>query len=120
MLDEVLSALIPVNENGRPAKITKLRALLTQMVNKGLKGHHPSANLIISQLARRGPPAELDSSAAGNTDEEARTEFDAFLNEIRANLSKSAGTTNPQNDDASNDSAAKPKSDGKDAKPKDE
>src|ERR1700739_3385023 len=50
-LDKALSAQISVTDNGRPRKIRKLNALLTQTVNKALKGHHPSTNLIMSQLA---------------------------------------------------------------------
>jgi hypothetical protein len=70
-LAQALSAQIPVTENGRPRKISKLRALLTQTVNKGLKGHHASTSLIMAQLARQASQVEPDASAAVKTDEEA-------------------------------------------------
>jgi hypothetical protein len=102
-LDEALSALIPVNENGRVRKISKLRALMTQTVNKGLKGHHPSANLILSFKAKRDGGAESDSFDAGRTDEEARKEFAAFLDEMATNLSKGPSAAKQQNDNSPED-----------------
>lgn len=85
-LDQVLSALISVNENGQPRKISKLKALLTQTVNKGIKGHHASTSLVLAQLARRVGRLESDASASGKTDEEAKSEFLATFNEMQANL----------------------------------
>jgi Family of unknown function (DUF5681) len=101
-LDQVLNSLIDVNENGRPRKISKLRALLTQTVNKGLKGHHASTSLIMSQLARRVSHVEPDDPIAGKTDEDAKDTLLAYFKEMRANLSadKSApGTSNKDTSD---------------------
>jgi hypothetical protein len=100
MLDQVLNSLIDVNENGRPQKMSKLRALLTQIVNKGLKGHHASTSLVMSQLARRIGHTEPDASAAGKTDEEARSALLAYFSEMRANLSadKSMPSTSKGNE----------------------
>jgi Family of unknown function (DUF5681) len=101
VLDQVLTALIPVNENGRPRKISKLKALLTQTVNKGLKGHHASTSLVMSQLGRRAPHAESDASAAGKTDEDAKNALLAYFKEMRANLSADKSTPRGPNEDSS-------------------
>ena len=98
VLNDVLNALIPVNDNGRARKISKLRALLTQTVNKGLKGHHPSANLVLSQLAKRSTRSEPDTGEAIKADEDFKKEFEAYLDEIAENLSASSKAAPPQND----------------------
>jgi Family of unknown function (DUF5681) len=100
-LAPALSAQIPVTENGRHRKISKLRALATHTVNKGLKGHHASTSLIMAQLARQASQAEPDSSAAGKTDEEAKNALLAFLREIRAKLPADKSTPNTSNERAS-------------------
>jgi uncharacterized protein DUF5681 len=92
VLDQVLSSLIDVNESGRPKKMSRLRALLTQTVNKGLKGHHASTSLVMSQLARRIAHIEPDASAAGKTNEEAKSALLAHFKEMRANLSANKST----------------------------
>jgi len=92
VLDQVLNSLIDVNENGRPQKMSKLRALLTQVVNKGLKGHHASTSLVMAQLARRIGHTESDTSALGKTDEEARSALLAYFSEMRANVSADKST----------------------------
>lgn len=102
VLNQVLNSLINVNENGRPQKMSKLRALITQIVNKGLKGHHASTNLIMSQLARRVVQTEPDASVAAKTDEEATNEFLAYFEEMNSNLSGSKRTTKSPHDDSSN------------------
>lgn len=52
--DEALSDSLAVNDNGRVRKIKKLKAFTIQTVNKALKGHHPSANLLMAHPSRRG------------------------------------------------------------------
>lgn len=89
VLDEVLSALVPVNENGRPQKISKLKALLTQTVNKGLKGDNRAAGLVLSHLARRSGRKEQEPIVEEKADDQAKKEFAAFFNEIAANLKTS-------------------------------
>jgi Family of unknown function (DUF5681) len=101
VLDQVLSSLIDVNENGRPQKMSKLRALLTQTVNKGLKGHHASASLVMAQLARRVSQVDSDTSAADKTDDDAKNELLAYFREMRANLSADKGTPSTSNKDNS-------------------
>jgi Family of unknown function (DUF5681) len=111
VLDQVLNSLIDVNENGRPQKMSKLRALLTQTVNKGLKGHHASTSLVMAQLARRVAHMEPDASAAGKTDEEAKSALLAYFKEMRANLPTNKSAPSTSNNDASG-GAANPKNEG--------
>jgi hypothetical protein len=97
LLDQVLNSIIAVNENGRSRKITKLKALLTQTVNKSLKGHHASTSLVMSQLARRASHVEPDASAASKTDEDAKNALLGYLKEMRANLSADKSTPSTSN-----------------------
>jgi hypothetical protein len=98
VLDQVLNALIPVNENGRPLKITKMRALYTRTVNEALKGHLPSAKLLFAHLIRRSAQAAPDSSGEqSKTDDEAKKELEAYLNEIRARMSNGASAADVHN-----------------------
>jgi hypothetical protein len=111
VLDQVLNSLIDVNENGRPRKMSKLSALPTQTVNKGLKGHHASTSLIMSQLARRMAQAGPDALAAGKTNEEAKSALLAFFKEMRANLPANKNTLSTSNRDTS-DGSPNPKNEG--------
>ena len=81
--DEALGDWLAVNDNGTVRKIKKLKALAIQTVNKAVKGHHPSANLVMAHYARRaaGAPEEPGS---GPTAEEFEAEMEADLREIAA------------------------------------
>lgn len=108
-LDRALSAIIPVNEGGRPRKLRKLDVMYTQTVNRGLKGHHPSISLVVTQLARRAASEAMsEAEPAGKTDEEAKNELLAYFREMRANLSADKGPPSTSNKD---DSADTPKAD---------
>jgi hypothetical protein len=98
VLDEVLSALVPVNENGRAGKISKLRALLTQTVNKGLKGDNRAAALVLSHLARRSGRNEQGPIVEEMADGQAKKEFEAFFNEMAANLRQPPDVKKQDND----------------------
>lgn len=86
VFDQVLSALVPVNENGRPRKISKLKALITQTVNKGLKGDNRATGLVMSQLARRGGRKGSEPIIEEKAGDHAKKEFEAFFTEMAANL----------------------------------
>jgi hypothetical protein len=101
VLDEVLSALVPVNENGRAHKISKLRALLMQTVNKGLKGDNKAAGLVLSHLARRSGHKQHEPIVEEKADGHAKKEFEAFFNEIAANLRLSSDGKKQDNDNRS-------------------
>lgn len=81
--DEALADSLAVNDNGTVRKIKKLKALAIQTVNKALKGHHQSANLLMAHYARRaaGGPEEPDSVSAT---ENFRAEMEAAFLEIAA------------------------------------
>jgi hypothetical protein len=81
--DEALGDLLAVNDNGTVRKIKKLKALAIQTVNKAVKGHHQSANLLMAHYARRvaGGPEE---PGPGSTAEEFEAEMEADLREIAA------------------------------------
>jgi hypothetical protein len=81
--DEALGDWLAVNDNGTVRKIKKLKAFTIQTVNKAVKGHHPSANLLMAHYARRaaGGPEEPGSSP---TAEEFEAEMEADLREIAA------------------------------------
>ena len=76
---------------------------MAQMVNKGLKGHHPSASLILAFKSKRDGGVEPAAFDAGKTNEEAIKEFQAYLNETALNLSKRPGATKQQNDNSPED-----------------
>lgn len=104
--DEALSDSLAVNDNGRVRKIKKLKAFTIQTVNKALKGHHPSANLLMAHYARRvaGDPEESGSSS---TAEGFKAEMEALFAEITA---KSQPAVAPQSeakkaDDSEDDEA---------------
>lgn len=90
VLDEVASVAIAVNDNGRHRKISKLKALITSEFNKALKGNPSSVKSIVSLLSKRSARAEPDNFEPESTAEEARKDFDDFLNGIAARSSKAA------------------------------
>lgn len=96
-LDRALIARINVAENGSTRVLSKLDVLATQTVNKGLKGHHPTAALIFSILMKRAA-AEPDTHQPGRTEEERIAEIDGILAEIAGNLSTSGELPGPPND----------------------
>jgi len=107
-LDAVLSALVPVNDNGRPRKISKLRLFYTQLVNRAIKGHHPSSSLIVGQLARQNARHETDDQPSAQSDAQSRKEFESFLKEIAENLPDSSGRKTPQDEESKDSSEEKP------------
>jgi hypothetical protein len=112
VFDQVLSAHLPVSQNGRSHKMSKLEAMFTQTVNQSLKGHHPSTRLVFAHLARRVPQTESDAPAAGKTDEEAKNEFLAYFKEMGANLSADKTTTSASNDGPVDDTPKPESEDG--------
>jgi len=95
-LDEALSESLAVNDNGTVRKIKKLKALAIQTVNKALKGHHQSANLLMAHYARRaaGGPEETPTSS---TADERKAELEALFKEIATkSKSSSAPPEKPQ------------------------
>jgi hypothetical protein len=88
VFDEVLAALVAVNENGRPQKMSKLRAFATQVVNKGIKGDGKAAGLLMSHLARRAARKDGDPGIDEMPQQQSRQEFDALFDQMAANLRK--------------------------------
>jgi hypothetical protein len=79
LLDEALSERVIVAENGRRRKVTKLEAVLTQLVNKAAQGDHRATRLLLEwterlQLTdRTGKPltlVQLLDAIGGISDEE--------------------------------------------------
>jgi hypothetical protein len=99
VFDEVLAALVAVNENGRPQKLSKFRAFATQVVNKGIKGDGKSAGLLMSYLLRRAARKDGDPVNDEIPHQQSRQEFDALFDQMAANLRKSV--KKPENDDGS-------------------
>lgn len=50
MLDEILSQKIEVVENGKPVKISKKAAALTQLVNKAVKGDTKAITTLLPHM----------------------------------------------------------------------
>ena len=90
--DEALGDLLAVNDNGTVRRIKKLKALAIQTVNKAVKGHHQSANLLMTHYARRaaGAPEEV---GAGSTADDFKAEMEALFSDVAAK-SQSAATPN--------------------------
>lgn len=110
VFDEVLAALVAVNENGRPQKMSKLRAFATQVVNKGIKGDGKAAGLLMSHLARRAARKDGDPSIGEIPHQQSRQEFDALFDQMAANLRNRPGVKKPDNDDGSSESGGSPAS----------
>lgn len=107
-LDEALSESLAVNDNGTVRKIKKLKALAIQTVNKALKGHHQSANLLMAHYARRtadGP----EETGASSTADEFKAEMEALFGEIAAKSQSAAPrSSEPQPSSDSEDDAGPP------------
>lgn len=101
VFDEVLAALVAVNENGRPQKMSKLRAFATQVVNKGIKGDGKAAGLLMSHLARRAARKDGNPSVDEIPHQQNRREFDALFDQMAANLRKRPGVKKPDDDGSS-------------------
>ena len=108
VFDEVLAALVAVNENGRPQKMSKLRAFATQVVNKGIKGDGKAAGLLMSHLARRAGRKDGDQSIDEAPHQQSRKEFDALFDQMVANLGKRHVVKKPDNDDGSSEPGGAP------------
>lgn len=108
VFDEALAVLIAVNENGRPQKMSKLRAFATQVVNKGIKGDSKSAGLIMGHLTRRGSRRESEPGLDEATYQQSREEFDALFDQMAENLRKRPGVKKPDNDDGSSEPGGAP------------
>lgn len=110
VFDEALAILIAVNENGRPQKMSKLRAFATQIVNKGIKGDGKAAGLLMSHLARRAARKDGAPYVDEIPHQQSRQEFDALFDQMAANLRKGPGVKKPDNDDGSSEPGGAPAS----------
>jgi len=108
--DEALSDSLAVNDNGTARKIKKLKAFAIQTVNKALKGHHPSANLVMAHYARRvaGTPEE---AGPGSTADAFKAEMEAFFGEIAARSQSAAAASGEAEKDGDGESDPKPPAD---------
>jgi hypothetical protein len=64
LLDEALKERVSVSENGRRKKITKLEAILTQLVNRAAGGDHRATQLLLAHQIPRIEEHEASRSAA--------------------------------------------------------
>ena len=64
LLDEALKERVTVSENGRRKKITKLEAILTQLVNRAAGGDHRATQLLLAHQIPRIEEHEASRSAA--------------------------------------------------------
>ena len=71
--------------------MTLLRAIMTQMAHKAVKGHHPTTSLLLSHLAKRTPIEEAEPGSVQPGEDFAK-EIDAILKEIGENLSERPGS----------------------------
>ena len=103
--DEALEDFLAVNDNGAVRKIKKLKAFAIQTVNKALKGHHQSANLVMAHYARRagGTP---DEPGSGSTTDAFKEEMEALFKEIAAKSQPQAAP--PSEPEPSGDGGADP------------
>ena len=64
LLDEALKERVIVSENGHRKKITKLEAILTQLVNRAAGGDHRATQLLLAHQIPRIEEHEASRSAA--------------------------------------------------------
>jgi Family of unknown function (DUF5681) len=64
LLDEALKERVTVSENGRHRKVTKLEAILKQLVNKAAQGDHRATRLLLAHQIPRIEEHEASRSAA--------------------------------------------------------
>jgi hypothetical protein len=110
VIDEVLAALVAVNENGRPLKISKHRAFVTQIVNKAIKGDSKAAGLLMSHLARRAVQKDSGRSIDEIPQEQGQREFNALFDQMAENLRKRPDAKKADNDDGSSEPGGSPAS----------
>ena len=84
LLDETLNEPVIVAENGGRRKISKLRAIIKQVVNQSAKGDWRMAKMLldfIRENERCNEPASAETSAFSEADEK-------VLEQLRARFSK--------------------------------
>jgi Family of unknown function (DUF5681) len=64
LLDQALKERVIVSENGRRRKVTKLEAILKQLVNKAAQGDHRATRLLLAHQIPRIEEHETSRSAA--------------------------------------------------------
>src|SRR5260370_26442380 len=64
LLDEALKERVVVSENGRRRKVTKLEAILTQLVNKAAQGDHRATQLLLAHQIPKIEEHEASRSAS--------------------------------------------------------
>ena len=63
LLDEALQGRVVVSENGQRRTVTKLEAILTQLVNKAAQGDHRATQLLLAHQIPRIEEHEASRSA---------------------------------------------------------
>jgi hypothetical protein len=64
LLDEALNELVIVTENGRRKRVTKLDAIMKQLVNRAAQGDHRATQLLLANQIPRIEENEASLSAA--------------------------------------------------------
>jgi hypothetical protein len=108
-LQEEGQTLIAVNENGRVVKMTKADALAKSQYNKALKGDQSSAKMILGTTTKsRRQGTQETPSRDETTAEEAKKDFDAYLDGLAQRAAKRGEKPWPQNDNTQATEAANP------------
>ena len=80
MLSEALNERVIVAENGRRRKITKRKAIITQVVNRAAKGYWRDTKLILDieqDIERRTDAAAPEAAAFGEADKKVIEQLNA-------------------------------------------
>jgi hypothetical protein len=91
----MLEAPVTVNDNGKPKRITTVRAVIWRVREGALKGNHRSVNIVLEHAARI-----YDSPATeplGDISKDDQAILDALREEIRAEITKD-DTGSPSDD----------------------
>jgi hypothetical protein len=83
LLSEALNERVMVTENGRPRKVTKRQAIITQLVNRSATADFRAIKILfdmVRDIEAQTEPASAESSAFSETDEK-------VLEQLRARFS---------------------------------
>jgi hypothetical protein len=98
-LHEEGQTLISVTEYGRVRKMSKARALAKAEFNKALKGDQAAVRTILSMMPKSRPQAAPDVPAlVDTTADEAKKDFDAYLDGLSQRAANRGEKPWPQND----------------------
>lgn len=91
ILDEALEQKVIIRESGKPREVSKLEAMVLQLVNKAAQGDHRAMQSVLGMVAVAQEKQQLESPEVREIDKEDKKVLDGLITRLRHAVTTEAG-----------------------------